>query len=78
MSPQRGQRGVTAGREEGEGLFSGNTERQGDCRGGQDSPGGCGLTHGMGPQAFINLGKLGWVVTLMLPRLFSSRHSGKK
>ena len=40
MSPQRGQRGVTAGREEGEGLFSGNTERQGDCRGGQDSPGG--------------------------------------
>ena len=42
MSPQRGQRGVTAGREEGEGLLSGNTEGQGDLAGrqGQGSPGG--------------------------------------
>ena len=33
MSPQRGQRGVTAGREEGEGLLSGNTKGQGDWGG---------------------------------------------
>lgn len=30
MSPHRGQRGVTAGREEGKGLLSGNTEGQED------------------------------------------------
>ena len=43
MSPQRGQRGVTAGREEGEGLLSGNTEGQGDWGGGT-APQGGGVT----------------------------------
>lgn len=33
-STQRGQRGVTAGREEGKGLLSGNTEGQEDWGGG--------------------------------------------
>ena len=39
MSPQRGQRGVTAGREEGEGLLGGNPEGQGDWGGREDSRG---------------------------------------
>ena len=43
MSPQRGQRGVTAGRKEGEGLLSGNTEGQGDWGGGT-APQGGGVT----------------------------------
>ena len=43
MSPQRGQRGVTAGREEGEGLLSGNTKGQGDWGGGK-APQGGGVT----------------------------------
>ena len=41
MSPQRGQRGVTAGRTEGEGLLSGNTEGQGDLGGQGSSAGRC-------------------------------------